>query len=292
MGVQPPMGGPPPMGFAPPMGGPPPMGGAPPMGGPPPASGPPPGMDEQQPPPSGATPDASAPEGQLAEASEEQQPPPGALTNGTEPTSLTLYVNNLNDKINADILSKGLREIFSAFGEIQDLVCMKSLRRRGQAWIVFKELQSAGAALKALQGFPFYNKPIRVAYAKSKSDVVAKADGTYEPRAKIKNTADRRANEAAAKGTQIFGAPTAVPHSRLPDNTIPSRTLFVENLPLNVQDGSLQMLFRQFVGFQEVRLIDGRNVAFADFGNEAQAAMAMQALQGFAFSPGDRKSVV
>merc|ERR1719440_486923 len=110
--------------------------------------------------------------------------------------SLTLYVNNLNDKIHPDTLAKNLREVFGAFGEIQDLICMKSLRRRGQAWIVFKEQSAAGAAVKALQGFPFYNKPIRIAYAKAKSDVVSKADGTFQPRAKIKNKADRKANEA------------------------------------------------------------------------------------------------
>ena len=40
--------------------------------------------------------------------------------------SLTLYVNNLNDKIHPDTLAKNLREVFGAFGEIQDLICMKS----------------------------------------------------------------------------------------------------------------------------------------------------------------------
>merc|ERR1712098_861821 len=193
-------------------------------------------------PPSGAQPSPQQPPPALTDA-----PANGAEPemNGTEPTTLTLYVNNLNDKINTDILSKGLREIFSAFGEIQDLVCMKSLRRRGQAWVVFKELPSSGAALKALQGFPFYNKPIRIAYAKTKSDVVSKADGTFEPRAKIKNTADRRANEAAKAGTSTQAVvPGAMPQARLPDNTVPSKTLFVENLPPNVQDTALTMLFR------------------------------------------------
>merc|ERR550537_1495278 len=122
---------------------------------------------------------------------------PASVDVGQE--SLTLYVNNLNDKIHPDTLAKNLREVFGAFGEIQDLICMKSLRRRGQAWIVFKEQSAAGAAVKALQGFPFYNKPIRIAYAKAKSDVVSKADGTFQPRAKIKNKADRKAYEPALR---------------------------------------------------------------------------------------------
>ena len=56
---------------------------------------------------------------------------PGAVPGAGAPVdvgeeSLTLYVNNLNDKIHPDTLAKNLREVFGAFGEIQDLICMKS----------------------------------------------------------------------------------------------------------------------------------------------------------------------
>merc|ERR1719432_680686 len=100
------------------------------------------------------------------------------------PPNQTLYVNNLNDKINVETLKKSLREVFAAFGGIIDIIAMKSLKRRGQAWIIFKEVSSATNALKSLQGFPFYNKPMRINYARTKSDVVAKADGTYVERPK------------------------------------------------------------------------------------------------------------
>lgn len=63
---------------------------------------------------------------------------------------------------------------------------MKSLRRRGQAWIVFEKSTAATKALESLQGFPLYNKPMRIAYARSKSDVIAKKDGTFVERPKIK----------------------------------------------------------------------------------------------------------
>merc|ERR1719150_2916846 len=100
------------------------------------------------------------------------------------PPNQTLYVNNLNDKINVETLKKSLREVFAAFGGIMDIIAMKSLKRRGQAWIIFKDVASSTNALKSLQGFPFYNKPMRINYAKTKSDVVAKADGTYVQRPK------------------------------------------------------------------------------------------------------------
>merc|ERR1740133_476302 len=116
------------------------------------------------------------------------------------PPNQTLYVNNLNDKINTETMKKSLREVFAAFGGIIDIIAMKSLKRRGQAWIIFKEMSSATNALKSLQGFPFYNKPMRIAYGRTKSDVVAKADGTYVERPKkiVKREDLRKGKSAAA----------------------------------------------------------------------------------------------
>merc|ERR1719498_1111916 len=76
---------------------------------------------------------------------------------------------------------------------------MKSLKRRGQAWIIFKQTSSATNALKSLQGFPFYNKPMRINFARTKSDAVAKADGTYVERPKkiVKREDLRKGKQAA-----------------------------------------------------------------------------------------------
>eukprot|EP00930_Biecheleria_cincta_P103509 TRINITY_DN954_c0_g2_i1.p1 TRINITY_DN954_c0_g2~~TRINITY_DN954_c0_g2_i1.p1 ORF type:complete len:258 (-),score=62.93 TRINITY_DN954_c0_g2_i1:42-815(-) len=239
----------------------------------------------------------------------------------------TLYVNNLNDKINVETLKKSLREVFAAFGGIIDIIAMKSLKRRGQAWIIFKETSAATNSLKSLQGFPFYNKPMRIQFAKSKSDVVAKADGTYVERPKkIVKREDLRKGKTATPApapeertipaaapaasraapavtatqksiqdrigwnpNQIAGpaggssSAAAAPKPAAPSE--PNKTLFVENLPTEATDTMLSMLFRQYPGFQEVRLIGGRGVAFVDYQNEYQAGMAMQGLQGFAMTP-------
>lgn len=245
------------------------------------------------------------------------------------PANQTLYVNNLNDKINVETLKKSLREVFAAFGGIIDIIAMKSLKRRGQAWIIFKETSAATNSLKSLQGFPFYNKPMRISYAKSKSDVVAKGDGSYVERPKkIVKREDLRKGKTAAPSVSTAPAEAAAPAAApatLAQKTIqdrigwnpnqttgaaappkavqatmnwtppaqtftkgpsePNRTLFVENLPQEATDTMLSMLFRQYPGFQEVRLIPGRNVAFVDYQNEYQAGMAMQGLQGFAMTP-------
>ena len=52
---------------------------------------------------------------------------------------------------------------------------MKNYRLRGQAWVVFADITAATNALRMMQGFPFYEKPLKIAYAKTKSDVVARA---------------------------------------------------------------------------------------------------------------------
>ncbi|CAB3993417.1 U1 small nuclear ribonucleo A, partial [Paramuricea clavata] len=100
------------------------------------------------------------------------------------PPNQTIYINNLNEKIKKDELKKSLYAIFSQFGNILDIVAMKTLKMRGQAFVAFADIASATNALRSMQGFPFYDKPMRIQYAKSKSDAIAKLQGTYVPREK------------------------------------------------------------------------------------------------------------
>lgn len=72
----------------------------------------------------------------------------------------TIYINNLNEKIKKDELKKSLYAIFSQFGQILDIVALKTLKMRGQAFVIFKEIASATNALRSMQGFPFYDKPM------------------------------------------------------------------------------------------------------------------------------------
>lgn len=55
---------------------------------------------------------------------------------------------------------------------------------------------------------------------------------------------------------------------QLPANKI----LFVQNLPDTTTAQMLSMLFQQFPGYQEVRLVDGRpGIAFVEYENDMQA---------------------
>lgn len=62
-------------------------------------------------------------------------------------------------------------------------------------------------------------------------------------------------------------------------------SLFVENLPPKTTKTSLDILFGQYRGHTESRLIEGRGVAFIDFTTQAQAEVAMQGMQGFKVNP-------
>uniref|UniRef100_A0A2K6M1W3 RRM domain-containing protein n=1 Tax=Rhinopithecus bieti TaxID=61621 RepID=A0A2K6M1W3_RHIBE len=62
----------------------------------------------------------------------------------------------------------------------------------------------------------------------------------------------------------------------------PNYILFLNNLPEETNEMMLSMLFNQFPGFKEVRLVPGRHdIAFVEFENDGQAGAARDALQGF-----------
>jgi len=178
-------------------------------------------------------------------------------------------------------LKKSLYAIFSQFGSIADIVALKTLKLRGQAWVIFKEVNSATNAMRSMQGFPFYDKPMRIAYAKQDSDVIAKMKGTYTERpkkTKEEKNKKKKTKENIKKQLHSFGAPLG--------EQPPNQILFLTYLPEETNEVMLQMLFTQFPGFKEVRLVPGRHdIAFVEFENEIQATTAKESLNGFKLTP-------
>eukprot|EP00116_Pleurobrachia_bachei_P010252 sb/3470514/ len=184
------------------------------------------------------------------------------------PPCQTLYINNLNEKVKMEELKKSLYAIFSQFGEILEIVAGKSLKARGQAFVVFKDINSASNALRSMQGFPFYEKPMRINYAKKKSDAVAKLDGTYTAKDKSKFTKGAGAVKDKRKPYEQGGTEpkrlmdnmligNAAPPGMQPPPTaaavrqpikgsgVPHKILFLQNLPQETTEMMLTMLFEQ-----------------------------------------------
>merc|ERR1712062_510836 len=123
---------------------------------------------------------------------------------------------------------------------------------------------SAVAAIKSMQGFPFYDKPMRIAFARTDSDMIAKLKGTFQERPKKAPTESKKAKKRAAKAEAAAQGRTG---GEAPANQI----LFLTNLPEETNETMLSMLFNQFPGFKEVRLVPGRHdIAFVEFENELQ----------------------
>ena len=57
-------------------------------------------------------------------------------------------------------LRRALFSVFSSCGRILEVVVARTYKLRGQAWIVYDREHEAQRALQALQGFPFYDKPM------------------------------------------------------------------------------------------------------------------------------------
>ncbi|NXL84909.1 RU2B protein, partial [Alectura lathami] len=205
----------------------------------------------------------------------------------------TIYINNINDKIKKEELKRSLYALFSQFGHVVDIVALKTMKMRGQAFVIFKELGSSTNALRQLQGFPFYGKPMRIQYAKTDSDIISKMRGTFADNKKRKEKKKAKSLEQSANKKIIQGATqnsasapgTSPQNQQVPDNP-PNYILFLNNLPEETNEMMLSMLFNQFPGFKEVRLVPGRHdIAFVEFENECQAGAARDALQGFKITP-------
>uniref|UniRef100_A0A6N2N1E8 RRM domain-containing protein n=1 Tax=Salix viminalis TaxID=40686 RepID=A0A6N2N1E8_SALVM len=258
---------------------------------------------------------------------------------GTEVASnMTIYINNLNEKIKIDELKKALHAVFSQFGKILEILAFKTLKHKGQAWVIFEDVKSASNAMRQMQSFPFYDKPMhssrksrgsstifwvdfdpsyleRIQYAKTKSDIVAKADGkkkkdqhdanqvgvgltpayggTYGTTPPVSMFSSFlglpllgslyvvcRLNEvfSLSQIPYLGGVKSMVPEAPAPPNNI----LFIQNLPNETTTMMLQMLFQQYPGFKEVRMVETKpGIAFVEYGDEMQSTVAMHGLQGF-----------
>ncbi|OCF35254.1 hypothetical protein I317_01379 [Kwoniella heveanensis CBS 569] len=131
--------------------------------------------------------------------------------------SPTLYVSGLEGKTKKPELRAQLYALFNPYGRVIDVVAKKHNGGRGQAFVVFAEQAAATAALRGLTGELFYNKELRISYAKKPSHatlarqdpslsrdkaaieaakmVVSRAQGEYEQLEK-----ERENEDAALRG--------------------------------------------------------------------------------------------
>lgn len=267
----------------------------------------------------------------------------------------TIFINNLSEKVKIPTMKNALKAAFEQFGPICDIVAMSSIKRRGQAYLSFEEKEHAVNAMRAMQGFPLFEKPLRIEMAKCNSDKIAKKLGDYKARpprpprmtrkerrqqAYMKKLEDEKRmheeimnNPLTAPLKPIFqfgnapppppGEPTDLsrfgeegtginiggasinnesfnqmnfksqhPHGAPPPPPVdnlgqaPNNILFVERLPPDTTEVMVSVLFHQFAGYKETRLVPGRaDIAFVEFDKVEQAIIAKTQLHSFKITP-------
>lgn len=206
----------------------------------------------------------------------------------------TLYIRNLNEKIPKEDLRRMLYMLGVPFGPVLDVVAVKTLKMRGQAFLVFQEGKSSKKAKEYLDGYKLMGKAMEVDYAKTNSDAWLKWKGEFNPQIKI----DRLTRRIEAKKTgQAAGKRKAEadldrPQKKrmnipVPKVSHPFHILFVQNLRGEEGHNEVLQVFRGVEGLVEVRMVETRpDIAFVEYDTVEHAVEAVQKLQFHEITPG------
>lgn len=106
--------------------------------------------------PEPATTSTSAPphdDADMADASKEEEPLPQGATQ-------VVYVHNLNEKIKLPILKQSLKVLFREYGRVLAVTAHSNVRMRGQAFVTLDSKRAAANAVREVEKFPLYGKPM------------------------------------------------------------------------------------------------------------------------------------
>ena len=85
------------------------------------------------------------------------------------------------------LMETTLRTLFSSYGKIIDVKLKRNLRHRGQAFVSFETVEHATKAMNEVNGFPLFDRPMDIQYAKEQSFAVSERNGSlYDHKIKRK----------------------------------------------------------------------------------------------------------
>lgn len=175
------------------------------------------------------------------------------------------------------------------------------MKRKGQAFVIYDNIDSAQNAIDDLQGFELFGQQISLEFAKVRSDAtVQREEGEEGLEAhKKRRIAEKERNQAVdaqaaaaekankrapaeAVAERPAKAAKPAPNTTVPDEYLPpNKTLFLRELPEDYGREQLAIIFSRFPGFREIRLVPGRNtIAFAEYDDETGAIAAKESTQG------------
>ena len=211
----------------------------------------------------------------------------------------TIHVGNLCTSTPKRQLKEALFYRFARYGTVIDVVVMKRQKRlRGQAWVVFLQVNAAAVCIQDAQGKLLLGRKMKLAYAKKKSNATAERDGTWvAPHSRPKDT--------GADGQGEISVNKERPQQEGTSNESTSSTLVIHDLPENATVEAMTALFGQFAQFLSVKKIDNddneddgemdakkdekdeQNTMHVEFGTSNAANVAYRNLNGFRLTPTD-----
>lgn len=193
----------------------------------------------------------------------------------------TLYINNINERVPATHVRKEFLTICNEFGNVLSVVAHKGIKKRGQAFVVFDNLQSAVEAHDALQQYTWQGKQINVAYAFADSDINLSEQERLDRKEKKKlREKEQGFVEITGSGNSVETAETNVhKEPETPklahDYGEPHNVLLLKQIPENVTLDSLQDLLDDLPGFVDARMLAIKHVGFLEFDSIEAATEAI-----------------
>lgn len=84
--------------------------------------------------------------------------PPVATGKESIPPNQSLYIQNLPEKLQKEDLKRALYMLFSPYGPVVDITALKTAKMRGQAHVLFRDVQTANQAMRQCQGYDFFGR--------------------------------------------------------------------------------------------------------------------------------------
>ena len=206
----------------------------------------------------------------------------------------TLYINNLNEKININELKHELLELLLKYGKIFEIRMSKSLKLKGQAFITFENINDSKKALNDLNGYELFGKKLNINYAKQTSEnFLVKKGKLKENKKKEKDIEQKKKRDEFYKKlkedninlknklieeyyNEIYNNNNNDDLNKIIDENEDNlnKILFVEfeDVNNNINEDVLKKIFSECKGFLNINMFN--NKAFIEFDNITNAQYA------------------
>lgn len=183
----------------------------------------------------------------------------------------TVYIRNVNERIPPTIVKQEFARICGEYGTVLDVVARRSIKKRGQVFVVFDDIANAVRAHDALQNYAWQGKQLSVAYAYTDSNVLLSEEQREQRRKSRRETVGAEAAKAQSEASVSVPAAETAP----PTYGDPHKVLLLKEVPESATLEGLQALLEDLAGFNEVRMFTVKNVAFIEFDTVDDATAAL-----------------